>query len=69
MNGQDYIYAMDKQKLLDLLVEYLCVRDFGFETEYSAGEEGQKWCCDHYQGDCKKCWSSNVVEKIKGKVV
>ena len=63
MNAQEYIYAMDRQKLFNLLYTKLCVRDFEFETEYSVGEQGKIWCCDNYQGDCMECWNSRVVIK------
>ena len=55
MNGKEYITP---EKFHEYIDRYACPYDFGFETEYS------KFYCGEgcYQGDCKKCWDSKVIE-------
>lgn len=55
MIGKEYITPEKFHKYID---RYACPYDFGFETEYS------KFYCGegYYQGDCKKCWDSEVIE-------
>lgn len=55
MNGREYITPEKFHKYIDY---YACPDDFGFETEY------MKLYCGkgYYQGDCKKCWDSEVVK-------
>ena len=55
MNGREYITP---EKFHEYIDDYACPYDFGFETEY------MKLYCGkgHYQGDCKKCWDSEVIK-------
>ena len=55
MNGREYITP---EKFHEHIDDYACPYDFGFETEYMKLYCG-KGCC---QGDCKKCWDSEVIE-------
>lgn len=51
-----------KEHLIDRITMDWCPRDFGIETEYSLSE-GEKWCTDHYTGDCEKCWNSRIANQ------
>lgn len=62
MNGTEYLDKhVSKQTLIEVLYQYNCPRDFGFETVLSSNKE---YCCEDYQGNCEKCWNSNVINNI-----
>ena len=49
--------AISHRELRLYVEENACPREFGLETEYM-----EKFCPPGYwQGDCKKCWESKVV--------
>lgn len=66
MTGEEYLNKFTKEQLIQYIkTSNCCPFDFDIKTEYGANLDN---CNRVYQGDCEKCWKSEVIE-FRGSVL